>query len=87
MCPRMITYIHTCIHTYIHTYMYTYRRIFLVGGRYWDVPEDDYIFMNDIHVLDTRPTVNNTMKNDWEAFVNSELLSDLRVISSRRIGL
>ncbi len=23
-------------------------RVFLVGGRYWDVKEDDYIFLNDI---------------------------------------
>jgi len=60
------------------------RRIFLVGGRYWDVPEDDYIFMNDIHVLDTRPTVGSTIRSDWAAFVNSELLSDLRVISGGR---
>lgn len=24
------------------------RQLFLVGGRYWDVAEDDYIFLNDI---------------------------------------
>ena len=30
------------------------KRVYLIGGRYWDVAEDDYIFLNDIHVLDTR---------------------------------
>ena len=31
------------------------RSLFMVGGRYWDVAEDDYIFLNDIQTLDTRP--------------------------------
>tara|TARA_B110001452_G_scaffold267018_1_gene275430 strand:- start:1134 stop:2534 length:1401 start_codon:yes stop_codon:yes gene_type:complete len=30
------------------------KQVYVVGGRYWDVAEDDYIFLNDIHVLDTR---------------------------------
>ena len=30
------------------------KQVYIVGGRYWDIAEDDYIFLNDIHVLDTR---------------------------------
>ena len=27
------------------------KKVFVIGGRYWDVAEDDYIFLNDIQVL------------------------------------
>ena len=26
------------------------KKVFLIGGRYWDKAEDDYIFLNDIQV-------------------------------------
>jgi hypothetical protein len=53
------------------------KRIFLIGGRYWDVAEDDYIFLNDIQVLDTRPA--STFSADWRAFINNEHLSDIMI--------
>jgi N-acetylneuraminic acid mutarotase len=37
------------------------KRVYVVGGRYWDVAEDDYIFLNDIQVRNTpRPLVATT---------------------------
>ena len=46
-----------------------------MGGRYWDVAEDDYIFLNDIHVLDTRPA--STFSSDWRRYLSNESLSDV----------
>ena len=34
-----------------------------IGGRYWDVAEDDYIFLNDIQILDTQAA--STFAADW----------------------
>ena len=51
------------------------RSLFMVGGRYWDVAEDDYIFLNDIHVLDTRPA--STFSSDWRRYLSNESLSDV----------
>ncbi|EOD21529.1 hypothetical protein EMIHUDRAFT_458337 [Emiliania huxleyi CCMP1516] len=47
--------------------------VYVVGGRYWDEQEDDYIFLND--VLDTRPS--SSLASDWRRYFNSELLSDV----------
>jgi len=49
--------------------------IYVVGGRYWDVSEDDYIFLNDIQLLDTTPP--STLALDWKRYLNNEHLSDL----------
>ena len=51
------------------------RSLFMVGGRYWDVAEDDYIFLNDIQTLDTRPA--STLAADWRRFLRDEQLSDV----------
>jgi hypothetical protein len=51
------------------------KHVYIVGGRYWDVAEDDYIFLNDIHVLDTRPA--STFAHDWRRYLNSDQLSDV----------
>jgi len=60
------------------------KAIYVVGGRYWDVAEDDYIFLNDIQVLDTRPS--STLACDWRRYFNSDALSDLTlVVEGRRI--
>ena len=53
------------------------KKIFLIGGRYWDVAEDDYIFLNDIQILDTRAA--STLAVDWRAFINNEHLSDITI--------
>jgi len=54
------------------------RQLYLVGGRYWDVAEDDYIFLNDIQVLDLSPP--STLTLDWAAYFNSEALSDVTLL-------
>jgi len=54
------------------------RRIFVVGGRYWDVSEDDYIFLNDIQILDTAPC--SSLATDWRNFLTSEQLSDVTLV-------
>jgi len=54
------------------------RDLFLVGGRYWDVAEDDYIFLNDIQVLNTTPS--STLSTDWSRYFNNEQLSDVTLI-------
>ena len=51
------------------------KKVFLIGGRYWDVAEDDYIFLNDVQVLDTRPS--STLVADWKRYLNNEHLSDI----------
>ena len=51
------------------------KQVYIVGGRYWDVAEDDYIFLNDIHVLDTRPA--STFSSDWRRYLSNESLSDV----------
>ena len=51
------------------------RSLFMVGGRYWDVAEDDYIFLNDIQTLDTRPS--SSFAADWRRFLRDEQLSDV----------
>lgn len=51
------------------------KHVYVVGGRYWDVAEDDYIFLNDIHILDTRPA--STYSNDWRRYLSNESLSDV----------
>ena len=38
-------------------------QVYLIGGRYWDVAEDDYIFLNDIQILETQPS--STFAADW----------------------
>lgn len=53
------------------------KAVYLIGGRYWDVAEDDYIFLNDIQVLSVQPT--STLVADWRAFVNSPHLSDITI--------
>jgi hypothetical protein len=53
------------------------KKVFLIGGRYWDVAEDDYIFLNDIQVLDTQPT--STFAADWRCFMDNEHLSDVSI--------
>ena len=37
--------------------------------------EDDYIFLNDIQTLDTRPA--STLAADWRRFLRDEQLSDV----------
>jgi hypothetical protein len=54
------------------------KQVFLIGGRYWDVAEDDYIFLNDIQVLDTQPS--STLIADWRTFLNNPLLSDITIM-------
>ena len=54
------------------------KHVFLIGGRYWDKEEDDYIFLNDIQVLDTHPS--STLVADWRAFLNNPLLSDITIM-------
>jgi len=54
------------------------KRVFLIGGRYWDVAEDDYIFLNDVQVLDTQPS--STLVADWRAFLNNPHLSDIVIV-------
>lgn len=39
------------------------KKVYLIGGRYWDVAEDDYIFLNDVQILDTQPA--STLAKDW----------------------
>ncbi|KAL1500249.1 hypothetical protein AB1Y20_012917 [Prymnesium parvum] len=51
------------------------RQIYIVGGRYWDVSEDDYIFLNDIQVLETSPP--STFASDWKRYFNNEAMSDV----------
>mmetsp|Transcript_2829 Transcript_2829/g.8847 ORF Transcript_2829/g.8847 Transcript_2829/m.8847 type:complete len:415 (+) Transcript_2829:511-1755(+) len=51
------------------------KSVYVVGGRYWDEQEDDYIFLNDVQVLDTRPS--SSLASDWRRYFNSELLSDV----------
>ena len=51
------------------------KQVYIVGGRYWDVAEDDYIFLNDIQTLDTRPA--STLAADWRRFLRDEQLSDV----------
>lgn len=53
------------------------KRMFLIGGRYWDIAEDDYIFLNDVQILDTQST--STLATDWGAFINNEYLSDIQI--------
>jgi len=53
------------------------KRIFIVGGRYWDISEDDYIFMNDVQLLDTTPC--STFATDWRAYFNNAHLSDIEL--------
>ena len=40
------------------------KSVYLIGGRYWDVAEDDYIFLNDIQVLQQRTL--STLAYDWK---------------------
>jgi len=54
------------------------KRVYLIGGRYWDVAEDDYIFLNDIQILHTRAV--STLATDWAAFINNEHLSDISIV-------
>ena len=54
-----------------------HRRVYLIGGRYWDVAEDDYIFLNDIQVLHFRAP--STLGSDLQAFINNSHLSDLSI--------
>merc|ERR1719240_1419904 len=56
--------------------------IYIVGGRYWDVAEDDYIFLNDIQILDTRPS--STLSTDWSKYLNNEHLSDITIRVNER---
>lgn len=59
--------------------------VYIVGGRYWDISEDDYIFMNDIQVLDTSPR--STFSSDWRQYFNNSHLSDIElVVDGRRIA-
>jgi len=53
------------------------QKVLIIGGRYWDVAEDDYIFLNDIQILDTQPA--STFAADWAAFLNNEYLSDITI--------
>ena len=55
----------------------------MVGGRYWDVAEDDYIFLNDIQTLDTRPA--STLAADWRRFLRDEQLSDVALRARRPV--
>ena len=48
--------------------------VYVVGGRYWDVAEDDYIFLNDVQVRSLYPCCALCMK--WTAI----LLSDCEVL-------
>jgi hypothetical protein len=60
-------------------------QVYLIGGRYWDVAEDDYIFLNDIQILHMRSP--STLARDWKAFVNNEHLSDIAIqVSMRAAG-
>ena len=54
------------------------KSLYLVGGRYWDVADDDYIFLNDIQVLDMAPE--STFASDWRRYYNNELLSDVTLV-------
>jgi len=58
------------------------RSIYLVGGRYWDMAEDDYIFLNDIQVLGTAPS--STLATDWSKLINSKDLSDVTLVVGSR---
>ena len=53
------------------------KRVYLIGGRYWDVAEDDYIFLNDIQTLEMHAA--STLAADWREFVNNEHLSDITI--------
>lgn len=53
------------------------KQIFIVGGRYWDISEDDYIFMNDVQILDMAPC--SSLAADWRAYLRNEHLSDLEL--------
>lgn len=67
------------------------KRLYIVGGRYWDISEDDYIFMNDIQLLDTAAA--STFAADWRAYFNNSHLSDIelrvegRAIPAHRVVL
>lgn len=67
------------------------KQIYIVGGRYWDISEDDYIFMNDFQVLDTTPC--SSFAADWRAYFNNAHLSDIelrvegRTIPAHRVVL
>lgn len=52
--------------------------IYIIGGRYWDVLEDDYIFLNDVQLLDACPT--SSLSADWRRFLKSEFLSDVTLL-------
>mmetsp|Transcript_4698 Transcript_4698/g.10235 ORF Transcript_4698/g.10235 Transcript_4698/m.10235 type:complete len:548 (-) Transcript_4698:199-1842(-) len=52
--------------------------VYIVGGRYWDMQEDDYIFLNDVQVLDTRPS--SSLAADWRRYFNNKHLSDLELL-------
>jgi hypothetical protein len=67
------------------------KRLYIVGGRYWDISEDDYIFMNDVQLLDTAAA--STFAADWRAYFNNAHLSDIelrvegRAIPAHRVVL
>jgi len=52
-------------------------KIHVVGGRYWDISEDDYIFLNDIQILDTAPR--SSFSSDWRQYFNNAHLSDIEL--------
>lgn len=58
------------------------KRVFVVGGRYWDVAEDDYIFLNDIQILHTEPP--STLALDWGKFIDNPHLSDIIIVAEGR---
>jgi len=47
------------------------KKVYLIGGRYWDMAEDDYIFLNDIQILHRQS--HSTLPMDWKRFVNNEV--------------
>ena len=54
------------------------KHVYIVGGRYWGVAEDDYIFLNDIQTLDTRPEI---APEDLE---RERVVTDLRSMTKGR---
>jgi len=78
------------------------QKVLIIGGRYWDVAEDDYIFLNDIQILDTQPA--STFAADWAVskapnqrgleprtnvrqHMRSSCLSALAGVSQQRVSL
>jgi len=60
--------------------------IFVFGGRRWDEDVKRVDKLNDLHVLDTRPS--STLALDWRRYLNSEEFSDLTLlVQGRRIAV